>query len=99
MLIGYVSDEKHVPISDVQLEFARGDESVEVRTRASGAVHADVAPGRWTVTLAKPGYTRKFVEIDVATDMAAHRFRLLSDRLLGYAWPKWAQPGERVELR
>ena len=99
MLIGYVSDEQHVAIADAQLEFARGDESIEVRSRASGAVHADVPPGRWTVTLAKPGYTRKFVEVDVAPGMAPHLFRLLSDRLLGYAWPKWAQPGERVELR
>jgi hypothetical protein len=99
MLIGYVSDEQHVAIADAQLEFARDGESVEVRSRASGAVHAEIGPGRWTVTLAKPGYTRKFVDLDVKSDMAPHRFRLLSDRLLGYAWPKWALPGERVELR
>jgi N,N-dimethylformamidase len=99
MLIGYVSDEQHVAIADAQLEFARGDEAVEVRSSASGAVRADIGSGHWTVTLAKPGYTRKFVDLDVVPGMAPHRFRLLSDRLLGYAWPKWAQPRERVELR
>ena len=31
--------------------------------------------------------------------MRPKRFRLLADRLLGYAWPKWVQPGEQVELR
>jgi hypothetical protein len=102
MLIGYVSDEQHVAIADAQVEFTREDDSdaaVEVRSSASGAVRADVGPGRWTVTLAKNGYTRKFVSLDVAAGMTPHRFRLLSDRLLGYAWPKWTRPGEKVELR
>src|SRR2546422_3651959 len=83
MLIGYVSDEQHVAIADAQLEFARGGDAVELRSSASGAVRGEIAPGRWTVTLAKPGYTRKFVELDVAAGMTPHRFRLLSDRLLG----------------
>jgi N,N-dimethylformamidase len=99
MLIGYVSDEQHVAIANAQLEFAQADTTVEVRSRASGAVHVDIPPGRWTVTIARSGYTRKFVDIDVAIGMAPHRFRLLSDQLLGYAWPKWAQAGGRVELR
>ena len=99
ILIGYVSDEQHVAIADAQVEFTRDDAAVEVRSSASGAVRADIAPGRWTVTLARAGYTRKFLQLDVAAGMTPHRFRLLSDRLLGYAWPKWAQPGERVELR
>jgi hypothetical protein len=30
---------------------------------------------------------------------APHQFRLLTDGLLGYAWPKWAQSGERSEFR
>ena len=99
MLIGYVSDEQHVAIADAQVEFTSGRQAIEVRSSASGAVRADVPPGHWTVTLAKPGFTRKFVELDVAAHMPPHRFRLLADRLLGYAWPKWAQPRERVELR
>jgi hypothetical protein len=99
MLIGYVSDEQHVAIADAQVEFVGGDEAVEVRSSASGAVRAELSPGTWRVTLAKPGYTRKFVDFGYAPDQPPHRFRLLSDRLLGYAWPKWARPGERVELR
>ncbi len=99
MLIGYVSDEQHVAIADAQVEFTRGADAVEVRSSASGAVRADLAPGTWRVNLAKDGFTRKFVDLEVSPAMTPHRFRLLSDRLLGYAWPKWAQPGERVELR
>jgi hypothetical protein len=102
MLVGYVSDEQHVAIADAQVEFTRdGDDAsgVEVRSSASGAVRADLRPGTYTVTLAKPGYTRKFVQLEVTAGMAPHRFRLLSDRLLGYAWPKWVRAGERFELR
>jgi hypothetical protein len=102
VLIGYVSDEMDVALADVQLEFVSpSGESIEGRSRASGAVHADLGsePARWRVVLAKPGYGRKSVEVDVNRDMTAHRFRMLSDRLLGYAWPKWACAGDRVELR
>ena len=28
-----------------------------------------------------------------------HHFRLLSDGLLGYAWPKWVRAGEESEFR
>ena len=99
MLIGYVSDEMHVAIADAQLEFRRRDESIEVRSRASGAVVGDIPPGRWNVTIAKPGFTRKFVDLDVSPGMEPYRFRLLSDRLLGYMWPKWVRGGESAELR
>ena len=53
MLIGYVSDEQHVAIADAQVEFIRGDEAVETRSSASGAVRAEILPGRWTATLAQ----------------------------------------------
>src|SRR6478736_1422404 len=99
MQVGWVSDEMHMALADVQLEFTRGDEVVERRSSASGAVRADLAPGTWRCVLAKDGYGRKAVTLDVAPGMAPYRFRLLADRLLGYAWPKWAQAGDRVELR
>lgn len=103
MLIGYVSDEQHVAIADAQLEFIRGEgegrESVEAHSRASGAVYADIAPGAWTLAIGKPGYTRKLVEVEIWPGMRPRRFRLMSDRLLGYAWPKWVRSGERTELR
>lgn len=99
MLIGYVSDEMHVALADVQLEFQRDGTSIEARSRATGAVHADLEPGSWQVTLHHPGYSRKTVNLDVASPMTPHQFRLLSGRLLGYAWPKWARSGDSVELR
>src|SRR6478736_10393278 len=99
MHIGWVSDEMHIALADVQLEFTLGDAAVECRSSASGAVRADLAPGRWRCVLTKDGYGRKTVEVEVTPGMTPHRFRLLADRLLGYAWPKWAQAGDPVELR
>lgn len=98
MLIGYVSDEMHVAIADAQLEFRRDGESWEVRSRAGGAVHADLDPGEYEVVIARDGYTRKQLRMTVDASQP-YRFRLLSDRLLGYAWPKWARSGEQSELR
>jgi N,N-dimethylformamidase len=98
MLIGYVSDERYVALPDVLLEFEGTSGSVEVRSRASGAVHADLAPGTYDVILAKAGFGSKRVRITV-TEGSPYQFRLLSDGLLGYAWPKWVRAGERSEFR
>lgn len=98
MLIGYVSDERYVALCDVALDFVNQHGSVEARSRAGGAVHADLAPGRYEVTLIKPGYGSKRVEIDVG-DGTVHQFRLLADGLHGYAWPKWVKSGEKAEWR
>jgi len=99
MLIGYVSDEMDIALAGVQLEFVRDGESIVARSRATGSIYADVEPGTWRVTLEHPGYSRKTVDLEVRPVRAPHRFRLLSGRLLGYAWPKWARGGDRVELR
>src|SRR5262245_46155691 len=99
MLIGYVSDERYVVLHDVALEFVSERGSWEARSRATGSVHADLPPGRYTVTLAKAGYGYKRVELDVAPGMPPHHFRLLKDGLLGYAWPKWVRSGEKAEFR
>src|SRR5205823_7685993 len=85
MLIGYVSNERYVAIPDVQLEFEGQGGSVEVRSRASGAVHVDLPPGEYLVTLAKAGYGSKRVAINVAGDNVgrsanpSYHFRLVSD--------------------
>ncbi|MBL8829018.1 MAG: hypothetical protein JNM18_18700, partial [Planctomycetaceae bacterium] len=50
-LIGYVSDERYVALPEVLLEFQRDGRSSEVRSRATGAVYADLAPGEYRVTL------------------------------------------------
>src|SRR5262249_2799842 len=50
MLIAYVSDERYVALADVLLEFEGQAGSIEARSRASGAVHAELPPGDYTVT-------------------------------------------------
>jgi len=99
MLIGYVSDERYVALADVAIEFlnARG-ESWEARSRAGGSVHADLPAGEYKVVLQKPGFGSKFSRLR-APVAEPHHFRLLSDGLLGYAWPKWTRSGEESEFR
>ena len=98
MLIGYVSDERYVAIPDVLVELRRGGETVAAtRSTARGAIYADVPPGPYSVTLAKDGFGFKSVEMEVGGE--PYPFRLLSDCLLGYVWPKWVRSGERGEFR
>ncbi len=99
MLVGYVSDERYVALADVLLEFmdARGN-SFEARSRASGAVHAELPAGDYKVILQKPGFGAKFPRVNVPSPVP-HQFRLLSDGLLGYVWPKWVRSGEEAEFR
>lgn len=100
MLIGYVSDEQYVAQARVKLVFVRdGEQAAVVESTPRGAVYADVAPGHYEVSLTKPGFGGKRVELDIAADMEPYHFRLLSDTLYGYMWPKWVQSGERSEFR
>ncbi|MBT6157626.1 MAG: carboxypeptidase regulatory-like domain-containing protein, partial [Planctomycetaceae bacterium] len=96
MLIGYVSDENYVALADAQLEFENGSCSLAVNSRGSGAVHADIEPGRYDVVLSKPGFTAKRMEIDVE-EGKPYQFRLLSDQMYGFMWPKWTRAGETAE--
>ena len=64
MLIGYVSDERYVAIPDVLLEFVNESGSYEARSRATGAIYADLSPGPYKVTLYKPGFGAKSVQHD-----------------------------------
>ena len=99
MLVGYVSDERYVALADVAIEFDREGESVAVvRSSPRGAVYAGIDPGSYRVTLVKQGYGSKSVEIEVDPGKP-YQFRLLSDCLLGYVWPKWVMTGERSEFR
>jgi hypothetical protein len=101
MKIGYVSDERFVALCDVVLEFENKScgSSIETRSRASGSVHADIPPGEYLVTLQKPGYGSKRVHLTITETSKPYQFRLLTDGLLGYAWPKWVQAGEQSEFR
>ena len=98
MLLGYVSDERYVALAGVEVEILGPHGSIATRSRASGAVHADIEPGRYEVVLAKDGYGSKRVAVDLTADQP-HQFRLLKDDLLGYAWPKWVKSGETSEFR
>lgn len=98
MLVGYVSCDRYLALPDVLLEFEGAGGSLETRSRATGAVHADITPGPYKVTLYKPGYGAKSVQIDVGHSQP-YQFRLLSNKIVGYAWPKWVRSGERSEYR
>ena len=99
MLIGYVSDEKYIALADVLLEFVDGaGRSFEARSRASGAVYAELPAGEFLVTLQKPGYGSKRVRMSPQPGQPYH-FRLLADGLLGYAWPKCVRAGATAEFR
>lgn len=99
MLIGYVSDERYVAVADALLEFERDGQSVAVvRSSPRGAVRADLAPGEYLVTLVKDGFGSKSVTMQADPENPYH-FRLLSDCILGYMWPKWVRTGERSEFR
>ena len=99
MLIGYVSDERYVAVADVLLEFQQGGETVTiVRSTPRGAVQAELAPGEYHVTLVKDGFGSKSVTMTVDPAQPYH-FRLLSDCIMGYAWPRAVKSGERSEFR
>src|SRR5437870_1271006 len=99
MLIGYVSDETYVGLADVALEFTNGGgESWEARSRVTGSVHLDLPTDDYIVSLNKPGYGGKRSRLTAATPLPVH-FRLLTDGLLGYVWPKCVRAGDKAEFR
>ncbi|MCI0639705.1 MAG: carboxypeptidase regulatory-like domain-containing protein [Gemmataceae bacterium] len=99
MLIGYVSDEYYAALCDAVVELrSQSQPPIVVRSGPSGAVHADVPPGRYEVCLALRGFGSKRIEVNIDPAKPIH-FRLLSDRLLGYAWPKWCRAADQVEFR
>jgi len=101
MLIGYVSNERYVALPDVLLEFKNveyPERITQVRSSASAAVYADLVPGDYEVVLYRDGYGSKRVTMTVDSDQPYH-FRLLSDSLVGYVWPKCVRAGEKSEFR
>jgi hypothetical protein len=99
VLIGYISDERHVALDSVSVELIDGNgRSIQTASRASGAIHADVPAGDYNVILQKPGFGSKRTRVRVPSNIAT-QFRLLSDGLLGYAWPKWQKFGGSSEFR
>jgi hypothetical protein len=98
MLIGYVSNERFVALGDVLFEFRGQGRVVAARSHISGAVYADIPPGEYEVVLGRDGYGSRIVTMQVREGEPYH-FRLLSDCLLGYAWPKCVKSGELSEFR
>ena len=99
-LIAYVSDENYLALADVHAEFqsANRGEVFIARSSPRGALYGELEDGRYRVTLAKDGYGSKWVDFDVKQG-EPRQFRLLSDCVLGYMWPKWTRAGERSEIR
>lgn len=98
MRLGYVSDERFVAVSDALLTFVSGSETTSLRSGADGSVHGDLAPGRYDVTIARDGFGSKRTVVEVGSN-EPHHFRLLSERPVGYVWPKWARAGESGSVR
>ena len=97
-ILGYVSDEMFMAIPDALTEFQAADGAITiVRSSPRGALYGDLAAGEYVVTLSKAGYGSKVVRLKFGE--TPHQFRLLSDGLLGYMWPKWVRSGEQSEIR
>jgi hypothetical protein len=99
-VLAYVSDEMYVAIPDVPAEFESigTGEVALLRSSPRGAFYGDLPPGAYRVTLAREGYGPKTVTARLGAG-APHQFRLLSDALAGYMWPKWVRAGESAEYR
>ena len=98
MLVGWVSNERYEALADVMLEFRREGSVYPTRSTISGAVHAELDAGNYEVVIGKDGYGSKIVNVEVSEEHP-HHFRLLSDTLFGYIWPKYVKAGERAEIR
>src|SRR5260370_7689265 len=99
MLLGHVSDEYYAALPEVLVELRSPNDSPMVtRSAPSGAICADLTPGEYEVCLSKQGFGSKRVKVSLGGKHPVH-FRLLSDRLLGYAWPKWCRAGDSVQFR
>jgi N,N-dimethylformamidase len=100
VIIGYVSDEMYLALPDVLVEFEPigGGKVTVLRSSPRGALYGDLKPGEYSAVLAKPGYGAKTAQVKIGTCNPV-QFRLLSDNLVGYMWPKWVRCGESAEYR
>lgn len=98
MLIGYVSDERYIAQHDVAVLFENEQDYYESRSLANGAIYADLKPGLYQLTLRKEGYSSKRVKMTIPPDQPVS-LRMLSNKLVGYMWPKCVQSGEQSEFR
>jgi hypothetical protein len=99
-VLAYVSDEMYVALADVQAEFEslESGDTVVLRSSPRGAFYGSLPAGQYRVALARDGYGSKTVTIEMGAG-GPYQFRLLSDALFGYMWPKWVRAGESAEIR
>src|ERR1700753_2123760 len=99
-LIAFVSDEHYLALPDVAADFESLSDGAcyLLRSSARGAFYGDLPPGNYRITLAKAGFGAKRVDCTIGAH-APHQFRLLSDSLLGFMWPKWVSANEAAEIR
>jgi N,N-dimethylformamidase len=99
MIIGNVSDEHYVAINETSIEFTQNDKVVaQTKTFISGAVDVDLPAGKYRMTLGKAGFASKHVDITLPVAEPI-KFRLISEKLVAYMWPKWSKSGEISTLR
>ncbi|HEX5282506.1 MAG TPA: carboxypeptidase-like regulatory domain-containing protein [Bryocella sp.] len=100
MIVAFISDENYVGLPGVAVEFTHllSKRALCFVSSASGAVHADLEPGRYRVVLSKEGYGAKWGEHDLNAGEPL-QLRMLSDAPVGFMWPKWVRSGERSEIR
>ncbi len=99
-LIAFVSDENYLALANVAVELeslTSGDRHL-LLSSARGALYGDISSGNYRVTLSKDGYGAKWVicRLEPGTP---YQFRLLSDCILGFMWPKWVRADEAAEIR
>ena len=101
-VLAYVSCERYIAQDDVTvlLQHEESGGFVETKSRADGAVvvSGELPSGQYRVTLRKVGYTSKRTSVTLPVAEPCH-FRVLSEALVGYMWPKWVQEGEHAEFR
>lgn len=98
MLVGYLSDEHFSAIPDALVEISNSNTQITSRTSVTGRIDIDLPPGRYRIWFAKPGFGSKSADIKLPA-VSPFQFRLLSDKPLGYVWPKWVTAGESAEFR
>jgi N,N-dimethylformamidase len=98
--LAYISDEMYVAIANADAEFQSiADGRITIlRSSPTGALYGDLPPGQYRITLAKDGYGSKTAVVSL-TEGEPIQFRLLCNKLVGYAWPKWVRAGETAEFR
>jgi N,N-dimethylformamidase beta subunit-like, C-terminal len=99
MLIGYVSDERFAAAADALLTFRSADTARTLRSGADGSVRGRLPSGSYALTIACDGFGSRRSSVEIGADHRPIQFRLLSERPVGYVWPKWIRSGGRGSVR